>query len=140
MRDPREATRLGELGSRVALSVLQLPSLYHPAQFCSCRCVVQKAKPLLDGVTRQRIRRPYSLLKAEQHDGIDLDQTVNLPRMNPYLASSRTGVRRIGASYVSGDRVDQVHTVASRARHSLVGASVIGRWGVDEALHSVPRG
>jgi hypothetical protein len=41
---------------------------------------------------------------------------------------------------MSGDRIDQVHSVASRARHSFVGTAVIGSWGVDETLHIVPRG
>jgi len=41
---------------------------------------------------------------------------------------------------VAGDRIDQVHTVASGACHSFVGAGVIGCWRVDETLHIASRG
>jgi hypothetical protein len=41
---------------------------------------------------------------------------------------------------VGGDRIDQVHTVASGACHSFVGAGVIRCWRVDETLHIASRG
>jgi len=82
-----DATGKGKPSYRAALSALRLPSL-SPRIVCSCRCVVQEAKPLSGWLRKIPYACPnlgrhaiavhiLECLERERSDRIDLDQRPN---------------------------------------------------------------